>query len=482
MNRFRNNERGELSMYVLVFSAVSIVILSGFVLWADANLKGVFRDFDKAQAFMTAEAGVEYYRWHLQHAPQDYKDGTNQAGPYVHEFKDKDGNTIGNFSLDITPPLSGSTVVTVTATGILSINPLVQKTIESRMAIPSFVRFAAVSGTPIRFSEGTELYGPIHSNGGIRIDGIAHNLVTSSVATYNDPAHGGGSSEFGVHTHVAPVDPTPPAAVPNRPDVFMAGRQFPVAPVDFVGITQDLAGLKASAQADGFYHAAPSSKDEGYHIVLKTGDKFDLYTVNSLVKAPNGCVSVLGEKDWGTWTIDKETLVGTYNFPHNGIIFFESQLWVDGQINTARLTIAAGIFPENSAKYAHIIVNKDLKYTNYDGQDIIGLVAQGNLNIGWNSQDTIRIDGALMAQNGRVGRYYYKGPEGNQDRCSPYHTRNQVTLFGTISSQGEYGFRFSDGTGYQHIIIIFDPNLMYIPPPDFPLASNYYTSIFWNER
>ena len=469
-------------MYVLVFSAVSIIILSGFVLWADANIKGVFGDFDRAQAFMTSEAGIEYYRWHLQHAPHDYTDGTGHAGPYAHTFNDKDGNPIGAFSLDISAPLSGSSVVTVDSSGTLNANPGIKRTIESKMAIPSFVKFAAVSGTGIRFSEGTELYGPIHSNGGIRMDGIAHNLVTSSVATYNDPSHGGGSSEFGVHTHVAPVDPTPPAAVPDRPDVFLAGRQFPVAPVDFVGITQNLQSLKASAQADGFYKSAPSNKDVGYHVILKTNETFDLYTVNSTVKPPNGCVTDLGEKDWGTWTIDKETKIATYNFPHNGIIFIEGQLWIDGQINTARLTIGAATFPENSSKYAHITINKDLKYSNYDGQDIIGLVAQGNINIGWNSQDTIRIDGALMAQNGRVGRYHYKAPDGNQSRCSPYHVRTQVTLFGTISSQGEYGFRFSDGTGYQHIIIIFDPNLMYVPPPDFPLVSTFYTSVFWKEK
>jgi hypothetical protein len=477
------NEAGQLTLYVMVFSAVSLIILSGFILWADANIRGVFRDSDRAQAFMASEAGIEYYRWHLQHAPHDYQDGTAQSGPYLHQFNDKDGNAIGAFSLAITPPLTGSSVVTVDSTGTLDANPSVARTIESKMAIPSFVRFAAVSATGIRFSEGTELYGATHSNGGIRLDGVAHNLVTSSVATYNDPSHGGGSTEFGIHTHVAPVDPTPPASVPNRPDVFMAGRQFPVAPVDFVGITQDLQGLKASAQADGFYHGPPANKDVGYHIVVKINDTFDLYTVNSTVKPPGGCVTVLGEKDWDTWTIDKETKIATYAFPHNGIIFIEGNVWIDGQINTARLTIGAAVFPENSSKYAHITVNKDLKYTNYDGQDILGLIAQGNVNVGWNSQDTLRIDGAIMAQNGRIGRYYYKGPEGgNQDRCAPYHIRNQITLFGTIGSNGEYGFRFSDGTGYQHIIIIFDPNLMFAPPPDYPLSSTYYTSVFWLEK
>lgn len=483
MTPHTHHESGQLTMYALIFSAVAVLVLSGFVLWADTNLRLVFRDFDRAQSFMIAEAGLEYYRWHLSHAPQDFTDGSGQPGPYSHEFHDKDGALIGNFSLDITAPAPGSTVVTITTTGNTQANPDVQKTIEARMAIPSVVRFAAVSGTNIHFSEGTELYGPIHSNGGIRVDGVAYNLVTSAVAEYNDPLHGGGSTEFGVHTHVAPVDPTPPAAVPDRPDVFRAGREFPVAPVDFAGFTQDLQVLKASAQQDGFWRGEVDKNDEGYHVVFKTDGTFDLYKVTETVKPPSGCVTVLGEHDWGTWTIEDEALLGNYGYPANGILFFEGSVWVDGQLSgDSRLSLAAAIFPENSSKYAHIIVNRDLTYTDYDGSDVLGLISQGDITVGWESSDELRIDGALIAQNGRIGRFYYKGPEGNQGRCSPNHVRQKITLFGTISSQGEYGFRYTDGTGYQSIIIIFDPNLMYAPPPSFPLTSQFYSPIFWNER
>ena len=472
---------GQITIQVLVFSAVSIVILTGFVLWADTNVRLVFRDADSQTAFLIAESGIEYYRWHLAHAPNDYQDGAGIPGPYEHEFLDKDGERIGTFTLDISPPATGSTLVTIRSTGRIDAAPLVEKIIEAQMAIPSFAKYAAVSGSHIRFSEGSELYGPIHSNAGIRVDGVAHNLVTSAVDEYNDPDHGGGSREFGVHTHVAPVDPMPPAAVPDRPDVFLAGRQFPVAPLDFFGVSEDLAAMKASAQDDGWYFPPTAMQDEGYHIVLKTDDTFDLYEVKKVVKAPNGCVSVLGEKDWGLWTIDQETFVDNYPFPNNGIIMTEDHVWVDGQINTANLTIGAAIFPENSAKYAHIIVNNDLLYTNYDGQDIIGLIAQGNVSVGWESGDIMRIDGALIAQNGRVGRYYYKGPGGNQDRCSPYHVRQRLTLYGMIGSNESYGFIFEDGTGYQERIIIYDANLLHSAPPKFPKTSNYYTPINWLE-
>jgi hypothetical protein len=472
-------EKGQITLYVLVFGTVSLIVLSGFILWADTTVRAVFRDVDKAQAFLISESGVEYYRWHLAHAAQDYKDGTSQAGPYVHTFKDKDGTSIGSFSLQITPPPTGSTLVTITSTGSLASNSSATKIIEAKMAIPSFARYAAVVNDYVFFGPGTEIYGPIHSNSGVRVDGIARNLVTSAVATQNDPDHSGGA-EFGVHTHAAPVDPSPPSPVPNRPDVFMAGRQFPVAPVDFVGITQDLATIKTGAQASGFYRG--SSNAAGYHIVLKTNDTFDLYKVTKMLKAPNGCIDAQGQQDWDTWTIDTQTLLGNYAFPSNGLIFMEDDVWVDGQISTARLTVASAAFPENAGHYTNITVNSNLLYTNYDGQDTLSLVAQGNINAGLQSADTLRIDGALFAQNGRVGRHYYRPPSGSQNRCGPYHVRQKITLYGMLASDQRYGFAYSDGTGYVERILIYDANLLYGPPPSFPLTADYYTPIFWNEK
>ncbi len=472
------NQGGYLSLVVLIFSAIAIIILSSFIIWADLSLKSVNRNSNQALAFSTAEAGIEYYRWHLAHAKQDFQDGTGGPGPYIHDYFDKNGVKVGQFKLEITPPVTGSTLVNIKSTGTIENDLNISKIIEVKMAIPSFAKFAAVSNSNVRFGPGTEVFGPIHSNGGIRFDGIAHNLVTSALSKYNDPDHSG-NDEFGVHTHVSPIDPQPPSAVPNRPDVFLAGRQFPVPAIDFVGITSSLADIKTKTQAGGSYYGPSGAK--GYHLVLKTNDTYDLYKVTKVLSPPNGCIEVLGQKFWGTWTIETETLVGNYPFPSNNLIFFEDDIWVNGQINTARLTIASGRFPENSATYTSVIINNDLLYSNYDGQDVIGLISQGNIGVGLQSEDDLRIDGALIAQNGRVGRYYYRPPSGNQNRCAPYHIRQVITLYGMITSNERYGFAYSDGTGYQTRNIIYDANLLYGPPPNFPLTSDNYQQVIWNE-
>lgn len=472
------DQRGQLSLAVLIFGTVAIIILSGFIIWADLNLKSAYRSNDRDMAFRIAEAGIEYYRWHLAHAPTDFQDGTGLPGPYVHNYYDKNGDLLGTFTLEITPPPVGSTVVTIRSTGKIDWDNTVEKIIEVKLAKPSFAKYSALVNDAVRFGPGTEVFGQVHSNNGIRFDGLAHNVVTSAVASYNDPDHSGGN-EFGVHTHLSPTDPLPPAAVPSRPDVFIAGRQFPVPAVDFNGITQDLADIRTDAIASGFYRG-PSGA-QGYELILRINDTFDLYRVNTQVAPGGSCTNYLSQSGWGSWSVATRTLLGNYPIPSNGLVFLEDDAWVSGQIDSARITIASGVFPDNPSTRTNITVNHNLLYTNYDGDDVISLIAQNHINIGMVSDDIIRIDAALMAQNGRVGRYYYRPPGGGQTRCSPYHTRDTITTYGMIGSSQRYGFAYTDNTGYDIRNLIYDANLLYSPPPSFPLTADDYEQVLWRE-
>ncbi len=476
-----NFRKGLILVNVLVFGTIAIIITVALVRWVGTVIAATRQLSAREQAFHIAEAGIDYYRWHLAHAPTDYTNGTTTPGPYNFPFTDKDGNRIGQYSLSITPPPIGSTVVTIVATGTVDAYPGVARAIRAQLAIPSLAKFAVVANDVMRFGAGTEVFGPIHSNDGIRFDGIAHNLITSSVASYSDPDNPG-PLRFGVYTTDSPTDPSPPSAVPNRPDVFMAGRQFPLPETDFVGLTTDLAQMKADAQANGRYFA--SSGSQGYRVLLKTNDTFDLYRVNTLVSMGSNCTKQSSEPSgsgWGSWSINTQTLLGNYAFPANGIIFLEDHVWVEGQINTARVTIVAARFPINTSTYRSITINNDLLYTNYDGRDVVALVAQNNINAGLRSQDDLRIDAALIAQNGRVGRYYYSNSGSGNSSCQGYHARDTITLYGMIASNKRYGFSYTDGTGYDIRNIIYDANMLYAPPPSFPLTTDQYSIISWEE-
>lgn len=467
----------------LVFGAIAIVLVTGLVSWAGVILKSSRAIVGREQAFHIAESGIDYYRWHLAHASTDYYDGlatTTSPGPYTHSFTDKDGNVIGQYQLTITPPASGSTVVKIKSVGTFFGTDNISRSIQASLAIPSLAKYAVAANTATRFGEGTEVFGPIHSNDGIRFDGITHNLITSAKSYYQDPDDPG-PNRFGVYTQVFPTDPNYPATVPNRPDVFMAGRQFPVPNIDFNGMTTDLSAIKASAQTSGRYFA-PSGA-QGYRILLKTNDTFDLYKVTALISAPNNCTDSASQDGWGTWSIKNQTFVANYAFPANGLVFVEDHVWVEGTINSARLTIASARFPDSPATRTSITVNNPLLYTNKDGTDVLSLIAQNNFNVGLVSSSTLEIDAALVAQNGRAGRYYYGSncKIGNGQNAISYYDRTLLTLYGMIASNLRYGFAYTDGTGYGERDIIYDSHLLYSPPPSFPLTSNQYQIISWDE-
>jgi type II secretory pathway pseudopilin PulG len=482
-----NKNKGIVLVNVLIFASISILVVSALVNWGAVVLKTT-RTLDvREQAFQIAEAGIEYYRWHLAHAPADYQDGTGVTKTYYHTVTDNDGDIKGQYALTITPPPVGSTIVKIRSVGTTTADATISRTIQATLAIPSLAKFAVVANDKMRFGATTEVFGPIHSNQGIRFDGLAHNIITSSVSSYDDtdPDDCNVGLSFGVHTCASPSDPSPPTALPNRSDIFNAGRQFPVQSFDFSGLTVDLATIKTNATASGRY--IPSSGSQGYYIVLKTNDTFDLYKVTALENAPNGCSNDAAQTGWGTWSIKTKVHPTTgvanspqnYPIPANGLIFVEDHVWVSGTINTARVTIAAGLFPDNIATRKDIIVNNDIMYTNYDGSDVISLIAQGNVSTGLISEDNLRIDAALVAQNGRAGRFYYGS--GCKISGTNYYVRTQLTLYGMIATNQRYGFAYTGGTGYQSRDIIYDSNLLYGPPPSFPLTSSQYSTISWEE-
>ncbi len=464
------NQKGTALVTLLVFVGIALYISVAFVSWAGTSVRAGRHLEQREQAFHVAEAGLEYYRWFLAHSAINPGEAPPTPDEPLNVF-DAEGNLIGSATFSITAPIAASTVIQVDVTGsVTGTSSGVDRTLRSNLAIPSFAKYSLASNNDVRLGEGTEVFGELHSNGGIRFDGFSNNIVTSAKESYDDPDHTG-PFEFGVHTHISPVDPTPPSAVPERPDVFGAGRRFPVPQVDFAGITQDLSNLKTAAQNDGLYFA-PSGR-QGYQIEFNTNGTFDIWEVRSVYSLSSNCAWYSG--DSSSWSVRRTRNRQTYTMPNNGIIFVEDNVWVQGQINGERVTIGSGVFPDTPATRTSIIVNEDLLYSNYDGTDAIALIAQQDIHVGFYSQDTLRIDAALVAQNGRVGRPYYSVA------CGSYAIRDAITVTGMIASNERYGFAYTNGTGYDQRDLIYDANLLYSPPPNFPLTSDEYEILTWEE-
>lgn len=477
-------QAGGIIIQVLVFATVSIVILSGFVGWGAMSVRVARHSEAREQALQIAEAGIDYYRWHLAHAPSDFQDGTGTPGSYVHDYADKNGVKIGTFTLTVTAPTLGSTLVTIKSTGQVLSDETVTRTIETRLAKPSFAKYAAISNVGVQFGSGTEFFGPVHSNGGLNFFGTAaHNLMTSAANTWLNFYNG--VTTYGVYTT---GDALPNASFPTANPIFQAGRQKGVPTVDFSGMAADLAQMKLDANANGKYYA-PSASGFGYHIVLKTNDTFDMYQVNTLSTNPGGCIArqpfnacAISAIPPSLWSIGTEALIaggGNVPLPANGIIFVEDHVWVDGQIDTARITIASAKFPDNPSTRTNIVVNNNLLYTNYNGQDTLALIAQNDIILGLKSADNQRIDAALIAQSGRLHRLHYN------TSCGTWRLRNSVVFYGMFASAQRYMLYTGCGTvasGYVNRTFTYDPNLLYAPPPSFPLTTSQYQVLSWDEK
>jgi hypothetical protein len=253
--------------------------------------------------------------------------------------------------------------------------------------------------------------------------------------------------------------------------IFLAGRSISVPAVDFTALTENLSSIKATAQASGTYFA--SSTVLGYDLALATSGLYSVYKVTALVATPGGCNNT-GATGWGTWSVKTESLAATGTIPQNGNMFFEDNLWVRGQINNKRVTIASGRFPDNVATRSSITVDNSLAYTNFNGSDTLALIAQNNINIGLVSDNALTIDGALVAVNGATQRYSYSGCGSNASRAS-------LTTDGMLASNLQSGFYYSTTDGYQTRSYNYDSNLLYGPPPSFPLSTNQYSIISWDE-
>jgi hypothetical protein len=448
--------RGSVLLIALVLGGLAASIaMASVASYALFEHKASLTVSDRSDALHIAEAGIEYYRWYLAHNPGDYQDGTGVEGPYVHAYENKDSEVVGTFSLEIDPPLSGSSVVTIRSTGWMNHRPSERRTIQVRIGFPSFTEYTFLTNANMNFGFTSVVSGMIHSNGGIRFDGTTDSWVRSAKDRYqyeNQTHHGvwggGGPKSF---------------------------WQYPVAPVDFQSVTTDMAAIKTSAQAGGVYLS--SSGAEGWHVVFTTST-YKLYKVTS-----RDCY--YGEGRWrrqrGDWVWDgttycydikNETLIGTYGLPGNGMMFAEDDVWVEGVVD-GRVTLAVGKFPVQEP-YKKIYVVNNLRYATESGDDVIGLMAQGDIVVPYEVPEVMRIDAGLLSQNGFIYRPFYDSDE-----------RDQLTVFGSQISYLGGGWKYVNGwgnviSGFVDTIHTYDANLRYYPPPGFPMGVQYEI-ISWEE-
>jgi hypothetical protein len=455
------NQVGSVLILVVVFTGIFLVIITGLlgVVYYQQKLNNQY--IAKVQALHIAEAGINYYRWHLAHDPNDFTDNTGGAGPYIHAYNDPTTDLVGTFSLEIDQPPIGSTIVTIRSTGWINKYPQLKKTIEVKYGKPSLAHFSYLTNTDIWLGESESVSGQMHANGGIRMDGTNDSLVTSAKTTYIcTPDHGCSNEE--------------------KPGVWGAGPNsdlwsFPEPEIDFVTITMDLSNLKTQAQADGNYYAA---SNYGYLVRFQNNGTYDLYTITSLYDS----LRQIDDDDFSGYEYKAEeiknmTFLANHPLPNNGIIFIEDDVWVEGTVN-GKVTLVSATFPDTLSTNTSIFINNNVRYVARDGNNALGLIAQKNIQVPRHAPTNLYIDGVMLAQKGRVYRAYYYY---SSDRL----IKNYIEVYGGIITNKIWTWTWVSGSttvdGYNQTKSIYDTKLTFSPPPYFPTSGDY-TFITWEEQ
>jgi len=448
--KIKKDEKGNILLFAMVFGAISFsVIIVGVAGYAISENRASIKKYNSELAFQAADAGINYYRWHLAHNKQDFQDGTGVPGPYMHDYKDKDGNVIGHFSLDIARPATGTSIIVMTSTGWLDIQPGSRRSIKVRLGFPSLTDYSILSNSDIWIGDDEFVHGKFHSNGGIRFDGTGDAPISSAVETYICKAHiGCGNVE--------------------KPGIWGDGGpksywSFPKPAEDFNIITVDLAQIRNYADEDGIFLS--SSGQQGWRLRFIADGRVGISKVLSTdcYKAKD-----IGDNNY-FWpcidikTADTETI---YNMPNNGYIYVDDMVWVDGTVN-GKVTVGTGTDKS-------VIINGNLLYTAKDGSCVIGLIGQKDVLVPHNSPNNLEIDAAVLAQTGAAKRYYYPGD-----------MKDNLTVYGSVITYGIWTWSWVSGggsiiSGYRNTNMTYDANLTYSPPPNFPVGSEY-NIISWEE-
>lgn len=506
---------GQQTGYILP-AVLTFIVAVGF--FATALLTVVLHNFfvvgnnvKSQEAFNIAEAGVNYYLWHMAHDNTDYKDGQTVPaapdpalgyGPYVHDYIDSNAVKQGTYTLWIKPQSAGSTIVTVRSIGQAT-GSNIKRTVEAQIGAASFASYALLSDQEFWFGSNEAANGPVFSNVGVHMDGPSADTVEAANSSYVPQYRygGDGNSHPGVWCSTS-------VTTPNCNTRDKSNWLYPKPSIDFNTVATALCNLKqvalgstdatvcstrpttrTASYVPQYSTSGSYSANRGYLVQLNTNNTYDLYRVSSENDQASSYTSALTRTSVATGIA----------VPASGVIFVEDNVWVrTNPTYHGRVTIASGRL--GSSYSTNITIVDDILYSTKDGSDAIGLVTENNVIIPPYAPPasggfTFEVNAAVLAQSGSVSwQQYYEGTSS----CTKGWTSNNQNFvyYGSVASRlswtwnyirgGSCGNMVRDlGSGYYYSGIMqtatnYDYNLLYAPPPSYPVTGSY-NILSWRE-
>jgi|GEM_PF-1378676 len=490
---------GLVMLVLMVIGMMSTTLVAGIIV----NQQHVRRDRAYTLSLGVAEAGLNQYLWMVASGTTNEAMGYAIAGndtdsdPLYEAFNlndPYDGEIQGRYAIQVTPPSASDSNVTVTVTGQSTQTVDVPRTVQAHIGRPAFSEYVLLVDESVYIGGPLSRvwHGKTHSNTGIRIE--TANIV-DSVSSARSTYDYSGTTKAGVWSQDVPGG-----------DASRALWHFPVPPIDFSTVTSDFArlnGLATNSVPNPYvnlpYVNPVSGQPHGWYIKLLPGSQYKVAQVTNEVQSRTYSS---GDKKGGYLTYAFNggaagSLSPAYNYPPNGVIYANDNVWVEGAGVEGRITIATSgqLNPTGKTALTSVYIIGDLTYARKDGTVAVGLIGQNNIEIPMyapymkvgslgsqiSSPGTLNmeVDAAVIAQQGK--EYVRNDSSGSSSSWGP--RRNMLTMYGAVSTlltPYRMTYSGSDYAGFANGTNSYDSYLLRNPPPFFPTVGSFQI-LDWQE-
>jgi hypothetical protein len=480
--RGRARQSGQSLIATIAITSVVGLLLVASLSWARSSTSQATRTARGDVALQAAEAGVQLYLSRIVEDPRYWRNhvdlaedprinttggGTVQpgqpwaagatwtyTGPTV-TWRPLQDARFGNaaYSLRVTPAPGDSSAIMVQSTARVMPsgggNPVV-RSVQARVSPLSIADFQMISNQSISYGSAATTTGKLYSAGNIVHAGTATaplyaaNLICRSGSGQNCSGSQAGNTAF-------------QAGAFDRTTTPSFRQKFPT-PIDFSSFTQDLADVRAAAQATGVYRTATDAT--GWMVQFLATGQMRIWKIT-------GSTSDLGA------TIPRLECPETVTLPGGSqpvYVYFEQSVVIgNGNSLTDRCNATSGARTSvvdgqvTLASRNNVYIGNDIRYEG-DTDDVLGLIAAGEVIIGEYSGRDLNWRAATLAQNGQ-----WRTNKGTTDRGTMTFTGS------TATSDGGYASMFATR------VYNYDPTLQSLRPPLFPTIEGSWQVAYWRE-
>lgn len=333
------------------------------------------------------------------------------------------------YSLRVTAPGAGDDAVTVTATARIGgdrPNPII-RSVEARMRQDSLADYQMISDKSVSYGSTADTNGKIYSN-----ESVSHSGDATGKVFAQDQMTGG---------------PFPPGSADS--DTTPAFSDFFPTPIDFNRFTIDLASMRDAAIDEGTYFNDPSAP--GWVLQAMADGTVRVWKILSVSGTGLGAgISSLACKQ-------------VFTIPTSGSFFFEQSVVIGDNTGTTDTCVPAGSGARANVvdgRYtvgtnANIYIGGNINYET-DGDDVLGLIARGEIIIARFAPNNLSWRAATLAQTGKWRTY-------DTADISDSYPHSQMTFVGSMATK-EGGY----ASMYNNRSYLWDATLKFLRPPFFP--------------